>query len=330
MTSLPLVECSALQPFVGYLRERGCDVERMLASRHVAPEMVARGVGRVTKVQAYGFLEQAALEVGLPDLGFRVGETFYPSKMGAVGRAVLQAPTLAEALRAFANYLKCWVAENDVTLERVGDEVWLRVTTTDGLTLNRGAANQNGVFLLIHIVQLAAGPGWRPLALLGPPGSEELHEGFDALAGVETHIHASDIGIRFPAALLALPLRHVQTDLEDGCRPLEPARGFAAALGQALLDQLPYDGLGSLPVAAEISGMSRRSLQRRLAEEGLTFRRLTERLRFCAARDMLLAEPGSSVRDVASVLGYSGANNFRRAFRRMAGCSPGAYRRARD
>lgn len=72
--------------------------------------------------------------------------------------------------------------------------------------------------------------------------------------------------------------------------------------------------------------VSERTLHRRLKEAtGETPKHFLDRVRFEAAR-MLLETTQSSVKQLASASGYADETSFRRAFRRYAGMTPGAYR----
>ena len=82
----------------------------------------------------------------------------------------------------------------------------------------------------------------------------------------------------------------------------------------------------SIEVAAEAAGLSVRTLQRRLALEGLNYSELVEQARFQIATQ-LLEDADVKVTDVAFDLGYSDVAHFSRAFHRWAGVSPRAYRR---
>jgi AraC-like DNA-binding protein len=67
-------------------------------------------------------------------------------------------------------------------------------------------------------------------------------------------------------------------------------------------------------------------LQRLLAGEDTSYRGLTERLIFRRAAS-LLTESHLSVGEVASELGYSSPSSFIRAFSRISGPTPMAYRK---
>jgi AraC-like DNA-binding protein len=83
--------------------------------------------------------------------------------------------------------------------------------------------------------------------------------------------------------------------------------------------------LQAFAAAAEAAGMSVRSLQRRLASEGLTFSQLIDEVRFEMAVPQL-RDPDIRLTDIALSLGYSDPAHFTRAFGRWGGVSPSEYR----
>jgi AraC-like DNA-binding protein len=92
---------------------------------------------------------------------------------------------------------------------------------------------------------------------------------------------------------------------------------FASALGEGEV------GLSSI---AQKLKMSERSLQRRLADEGVSFDSLLDEVcRELAQR--YLADPKIAVSEVAYLLGYSEPSPFHRAFKRWTGKTPAELRR---
>jgi AraC-like DNA-binding protein len=89
----------------------------------------------------------------------------------------------------------------------------------------------------------------------------------------------------------------------------------------------PYlaQGHPSLLLVAEIVGMSERTLQRRLAQSGLTYSEIVQEERFSIASD-LLADPDLNIADIAFAAGYENAPHFSRAFKRLTGMTPRDYR----
>src|SRR6266567_4360445 len=77
-------------------------------------------------------------------------------------------------------------------------------------------------------------------------------------------------------------------------------------------------------VARELR-LSKRTLQRRLTEDGITFQQLTEEARRELARHYLL-HSSLELNETAYLLGYEDANSFFRAFHEWEGTTPGQWR----
>jgi AraC-like DNA-binding protein len=92
-----------------------------------------------------------------------------------------------------------------------------------------------------------------------------------------------------------------------------------------LVDLLPGGAVQEDLVASRLA-LSVRTLQRRLREEGTSFKSvLDETRRELAGR--YLADPDYSIGEITFLLGFSEASNFTRAFRRWYGRPPAAMRR---
>ena len=88
---------------------------------------------------------------------------------------------------------------------------------------------------------------------------------------------------------------------------------------------------GGPPTLADVArslAVSERSLQRRLSEEGTTFRDEVDAVRQVTAT-MLLEDPGLALSEVSWLLGFSDQRAFTRAFRRWSGTTPSAWRAGR-
>ena len=112
-----------------------------------------------------------------------------------------------------------------------------------------------------------------------------------------------------------------------------PSRGSEClGAGGALIDRVRQvisrllgSGHPSIRTAAEATGMSVRTIQRRLAERGLTYSRLVDEVRSAEARRRI-SDPTARMRSVATELGFAEPASFTRAFRRWTGISPREYR----
>ena len=84
----------------------------------------------------------------------------------------------------------------------------------------------------------------------------------------------------------------------------------------------------TINLMAELCGTSTRTLHRRLGEGGASYRRILDGVRVDRAKRELRGSQ-ISIKQLAFELGYSGSNNFIRAFRRMTGQTPTQYRQAK-
>ena len=88
---------------------------------------------------------------------------------------------------------------------------------------------------------------------------------------------------------------------------------------------------GNMPTFDEVAssmGLHPRTVRRRLAAEGTTFRALTNEVRAALAAE-LLSQVGLTVEQIARRLGYAETAAFNHAFSRWYGCAPNEYRRKR-
>lgn len=86
---------------------------------------------------------------------------------------------------------------------------------------------------------------------------------------------------------------------------------------------------GRMPTAREAAallGLSLRTLQRQLTDDGQSYHRRVEAFRQEQARHLL--ETGMEAKTIAYLLGFQDVGSFRRAFRQQTGLSPNQWRRA--
>jgi AraC-like DNA-binding protein len=137
--------------------------------------------------------------------------------------------------------------------------------------------------------------------------------------------------MRFPARLLAEKLvtsdavtaRLVTQQCERELSLAGQTDDFLESVRAALVD-----GKGhflSIDAIAEKLFTSRRTLNRRLQELGVSYRDLVDEIRHREGVRLLEQSP-LTVEAIALHLGYNNSNSFNRAFHRWAGISPSAYR----
>lgn len=96
-------------------------------------------------------------------------------------------------------------------------------------------------------------------------------------------------------------------------------------LVRSTLEDAMLDGEHDLSDLAQTLNMSERTLQRRLKEEGLSYRELVDEVRMELAMELLRA-PEHTLQCIAHKLGYNHIASFTRAFKRWTGRPPGEFR----
>lgn len=94
-----------------------------------------------------------------------------------------------------------------------------------------------------------------------------------------------------------------------------------------LLETLPA-GISSIDAVAQRLAISKRSLQRQLADESVGFQEVLSEVRHELARHYL-SRTDISAGEISWLLGFQESNSFIRAFRGWTGTTPAAYRQGR-
>jgi AraC-like DNA-binding protein len=129
------------------------------------------------------------------------------------------------------------------------------------------------------------------------------------------------------ANLSAVLDRHL-TDLASRI-PAPQAKPFSYGVRRRLAQVAPVFRSGTIALAglAKSLGVSERTFQRRLREEGTSLQELADQVRSELSLS-LLGDSQLSLGEVADRLGYASLGAFSRAFRRWRGISPAAHRKA--
>jgi AraC-like DNA-binding protein len=138
--------------------------------------------------------------------------------------------------------------------------------------------------------------------------------------------------LHFPRAMFDEPLpqadRHTLEMCMAQCDVLmqssESRRGITALVRSKLFRDSGV--FPTLPAVADELDVHPRTLRRRLAEEGTSFRALLNEARSTVAVD-LLRNVGLTVEEVSTRLGYTEVSTFSHAFRRWYGVAPSEYSR---
>jgi AraC-like DNA-binding protein len=149
--------------------------------------------------------------------------------------------------------------------------------------------------------------------------------------GCPIHFGSDVMEWHFDAAVLQAPSPNASTTTAGICREF-CERVVANGQGQSALQRevraVCLGTQGRQATAASVAaslGLSLRTFHRRLRAENVSFQRLLDEVRSSVAIEYL-SSTVMPVEEIGHRVGFTDASNFRRAFRRWTGRSPGSYR----
>lgn len=252
--------------------------------------------------------------------------------IGVLGLAMKTAPTLRASLERVERY---WRVVTDTAVYRLdasGDPAFLLFEERTGHHPVLDFRNEGALAgLARNMRQFVEGDlalehvSFRH-ACRGDPDRYAAH------FGCPVHFEADRNAIALKPAMLDLPNRLGDAAVSDFLTAhLETEIGSLKddpSLRAALLRRLTPALSNGVPQAAEVArdmGMSERTLYRRLADEGLTFRDVLIQAQSSLAQE-LLRDSTSSIAEIAFLTGFSEQSTFSRAFKRWVGQAPAQFR----
>jgi AraC-like DNA-binding protein len=242
------------------------------------------------------------------------------------------AETLGLGLRRLADFkLLIGPISMDVTRRDTGLTVTLR-PSEPGLT----TSPSRGLFEILYITECArtfTGKLLRPTATSLPGALEVGPETLDYLGGPPQV--TGEVSLTFAPRDADLPLITSSAAFWEMLEPgfleqLQERTGAAPLSGRvkrALAEALP-GGSASVDDMARRLNVSKRSLQRKLSEEGTSFQELLNETRF-EMSERYLRNSGLSLPEISCLLGFRETSSFFRAFQGWTGTTPGDYRATR-
>lgn len=319
------------QVFVRLIELHGIDARAMIREAGVNPAVLRDPSARIPST----FWDTAgATAVGLiPDPAFalRAARCWHPSNLGALGYAWLASSTLRTGLERLQRYSRI-----------LGEKAELKITNTrEGLRFIYDHRRRDPVLraigadfvmsLVLDMCRMNYGASLRPVEVRLSRSKPADIESYRHFYGCPIRFEANEDSFLLSARVADEPLptanRHLAGTL-DGILAAQLAAldkdNIPARCKSSMLEQLTSGEMSEEDMARQLH-MSRRTLQRKLAESNTTYQKLVDDTR----RDLALRymeDPGKSITDVTFLLGFSGQSAFTRAFRRWAGMSPTTYR----
>lgn len=329
------VSSAYVRTLLATVEAQGVRADHVLEGLPVDAAQMAQANGRVGVGISRLVWDRALALTGNPLLGLRVGEAMKPNTFRVLGLATMSCATLEQAIGVMLRYQRL-VSESgtlaahpqpngDVALAHSAQTLKLRILPQQVEALLAGMARQ--------ALWLAG----RPLV------PQAVHFRHAALGDVQRYVECFGIAPQFGAEVNAItfakadlqaPLPQADAELcrmhcamADRQLASLPQVGYASSFAVQWLANRGDVAVGIGDLAAAL-GLSVRSLQRALKDEGTSWAQLVDATR----RDALAAllQQGLSLEAAAQQLGYHDASSVSRAARRWFGMTPGQWRAGAD
>ena len=313
--------------YAALLEAQGVDPKAVLRRAGLPADLFSRPEAALANAEYLRFMEAVDWAIDDPAVPVALATS---ERIESVSPPIFAAYCSADALRCIrrlAQY-KALAGAVSFTVDESDDAVAVDVTSAEGGELPEIIVGIE-MCLLVSLIRRATREEIVPAEVRAvTPFSNPEYErylGREAEAGP-----CARIAFSTGDALLPFVSRNdtlwgfLEPELRRRLEDVDVDDSFAARVRDALVELLPAGRCGIDDVSRALA-VSRRTCQRRLADEGTTFQRQLNRTREILAKNYLANTRLSSI-DVAFLLGYQDVNSFYRAFALWTGDTVTAYK----
>jgi AraC-like DNA-binding protein len=337
LSSIPSATGALARLACARLREGGKDVTAILAKAGARPEQVDDDTIRLEVSKQIRILELVSDELQDGLLGFHVGRDFDLRELGLVYYVIASSANFSDALLNGRRYSAIM---NDGVRLRVEIDRRAVAIALEYVDVDRQSDRHQIEFWLTALVRICrkvTATRLAPLSLMIKHRRGHTPEEMNKFFGCDVEFGAASDEISFPASIASLPMvnsdsylnemlrRYAEEALEG--RPKQ-RNSLRSEVEHVLPELLPHAKANASNVAQKLA-LSKRTLSRKLSDEGVTFAHILNETRMALAK-RYLAEAGLPISEIAWLLGYLEVSSFTHAFKRWTGMTPREFRLSID
>lgn len=329
----PLLLSNTARVFLGYVQQRGGDVASLIREFDLPQNALELTEIPIALKAFYAYSDACARAIAEPFLGLEAARNLQRGRYGLVEFIARTAP---DVRGGFQGLIRFSGLVNELVRygleEGPKDAIVSAAVPGEPLTMGRHSNEFTFVTFTVMTRVLSSRP-FSPrrvwFAHAAPEDTRPLEEFFGCRS---LEFDRGECGMLFDVGVLDWPL--VSSDPELNALLEQQAKkeaqerpapdDFIGRVREAVRRAMAT-GAPGIERVAPLLRMSDRTLQRRLEEQGTSFKALVDDVRKAAAR-MYLDDKRMALSEVAFRLGYSELRSFSRAFRRWMGVTPGEYR----
>lgn len=330
---MELVRAAALTGYFAVAEELRLETIPLLRRNGLSRAMLGNPEQMLPARPVIRLLEESAAASSCPTFGLRMVERRGLADLGMVSLLIAHQSTLRDALSVLTQFRNRINTNLALRIEEYDELVMLRENFVFDPPMPSRQADDLALGVLEQMCRAVLGSRWKPIAICLPydrPALEELRV-FQRMFSSPVEFNAEFEGILLNRSDLELPNPRSDAALAQHARNLVNAiidpgeRSVVQEVEQAIQILLP-SGRASIGSVADSLGMTVRTLQRRLDEDGEQFSELLDRVR---VREMNrhLGQRRLRLTDIADLLGYSSLSAFSNWYRGRFNESPSEARR---
>jgi AraC-like DNA-binding protein len=317
-----------------YLEASGCDPAKLFIRSGISPELRGNPRARISLDALTSLWGHAAEALDDPCFGIKMAHYWHPSYSGALGYAWLVSTSLRTAFSRAERFVH--VVSEGLNLHLSNTGRGLKVTVEIPVeVISYPQQYQVTMAVLMRISRLNFGDELKAVEITFKHSMPDCHEVLSSYlqsplvydAGEYSMTFAtSDIDRKLPTANKELALMHDEVLMKYLVRIKKG--DLVHQIQSLMIDQLPSGKITDQMIARELH-LSERTLQRKLRDNGTSFRQVLESVRKMVALQYI-RDTGTSMTEIAFLLGFSEQSAFSRAFKKWTGKSPVQYRESID
>ncbi|MCR8913744.1 AraC family transcriptional regulator [Marinobacter panjinensis] len=335
MNTLGTASVAALRQYVRAAHARGIDTGSLFTKAGLDSSILQTDDGRLNGEQFQAFIRLLVEETNNSILGLETGDYVQPGSYSVLGYITMSCATLGEAVTRIAPFEKLVGDMGTTHLTASGDHINLTWACNYTDPVVRPHMVDNVFASWIHYARwLADNDTASPVEvhLEHPSPGPELESAYTKRWGCPVRFGAGEDTIILHKSLLNTPLRQpdplLRKTLEvhalSQLASLETDTALTTRVKHSIRNQLMH-GITRQDMVADHLGMTSRTLQRKLSQEGVTYQQLLDEVRQAMAEDFL-ANSTLGIPEIALRLGYSETTSFHRKFKAETGKTPGEFR----
>ena len=308
----------------------GHEPEAVFDSTGVKPAQFADPDTKISYLAAGLLLERCVTATGCRHFGLLVGKRAGPSSLGVAGFLLRSAPDVGTGLRDLVQHLDLHDRGGVPTLSSRGDTTQLGYAIHQPGTKAADQIYDLSIAVGCNMLRSLCGEKCNPTEVLLSHPAPQDQEPYRRFFRAPFRFNADQNAVTFPTRWLdqripgADPLLHRHLEQEAAVLHDLQKVDIVSEL-RGLLRMSLMTGKNTAGDIARQLCVHERTLNRRLREEGTSFQRELNNIRYAMARQYL-AESTMPIARIAAVLTYADVSAFSRAFKRWSGMTPAEWR----